>query len=228
MSSTGTATTRSRSAAALAVAALGVVFGDIGTSPLYTLKACFDFSGSQPVRPDILGICSLLVWALVIVVCVKYVSFIMRVDHDGEGGILALLALAAKPVRSGALVTAGALTSIVVVGAAMLFGDGVITPAISVISAIEGVGVVSSSLHPWIVPLSVLVLIALFAVQVRGTERVGRLFGPVMIVWFLAIGIAGAVSIAAHPAILGALDPRQGAWFALRHGVNTWLNFRHG
>lgn len=216
---------RKGSTAYLAVAALGVVFGDIGTSPLYTFKACFDFSGAHPIRGDILGICSLLVWALVVVVSVKYIGFIMRVDHDGEGGILALLALAAKPARSGALVAAGALTLIVVVGAAMLLGDGVITPAISVISAIEGVGVVSSSLHPWIVPLSVLVLILLFILQVRGTERIGRLFGPAMIAWFLAIGIAGGMAIVAHPAVLAALDPRHGISFCLRHGVGGFLVF---
>ena len=207
----------------LAIAALGVVFGDIGTSPLYTLKACFDFSGARPVQSDVLGICSLLVWALVIVVCVKYVGFIMRVDHDGEGGILALLALGAKSARPGALVAGGALTLIVVVGAAMLFGDGIITPAISVISAIEGIGVVSSALQPWIVPLSVVVLIALFAIQVRGTERVGRLFGPAMIAWFVAIGIAGAVAIARNPQVLAAIDPRHGIAFAVRHGLGGFL-----
>jgi KUP system potassium uptake protein len=207
----------------LSIAALGVVFGDIGTSPLYTLKSCFEFSGAQPVRDDILGICSLLIWALVIVVCVKYVAFIMRVDHDGEGGILALLALAAKPARSGALIAAGLVTFIVVIGATMLFGDGIITPAISVISAIEGVGVVSSRLQEWIVPLSVVVLIVLFTVQVRGTERIGRLFGPVMIVWFLGIGIAGAWAVIKHPAVLAALDPRQGVAFSFRHGIGGLL-----
>jgi KUP system potassium uptake protein len=214
---------RRKATSGLTVAALGVVFGDIGTSPLYTMRACFDFSGAHPVRDDILGICSLLVWALVVVVCIKYVGFIMRIDHDGEGGILALLALAAKPARTGALVAAGALTLIVVVGATMLLGDGMITPAISVISAIEGVGVVSSRLQPWIVPLSVAVLIVLFAIQVRGTERVGRLFGPAMIVWFLAIGVAGAVAIAAHREVLWALDPRLGIGFMARHGVGGFL-----
>jgi KUP system potassium uptake protein len=207
----------------LTIAALGVVFGDIGTSPLYTMRACFDFSGAHPVRDDILGICSLLVWALVIVVCIKYVGFIMRVDHDGEGGILALLALATKPKHAGTLVVAGVLTTIVVVGATMLLGDGMITPAISVISAIEGIGVISSRLQPWIVPLSVVVLIALFAIQVRGTERVGRLFGPAMVVWFVSIAVAGAVAIAPHREVLWALDPRQGIAFMARHGLGGFL-----
>lgn len=207
----------------LTVAALGVVFGDIGTSPLYTLKPCFDFSGARPVQADILGICSLLVWTLVVVVCVKYVGFIMRVDNDGEGGILALLALATKPALRGALIAGGALTLIVVIGAAMLFSDGIITPAISVISAVEGIGVVSSAFQPWIVPVSVVVLILLFSVQARGTEAVGRLFGPAMVAWFVAIGVAGANGIIARPQVLAALDPRNAIAFAARHGPAGFL-----
>jgi KUP system potassium uptake protein len=219
----GTKVQKSRADITLAIAALGVVFGDIGTSPLYTMKPCFDFSGARPVLADILGICSLLVWTLVVVVCIKYVGFIMRVDHDGEGGILALLALASKPARQGVLVSMGALTLIVVVGAAMLFSDGMITPAISVISAVEGIGVVSSALHTWIVPISVVVLIALFSIQARGTEAVGRLFGPTMVAWFVAIGIAGAHGIIARPQILAALDPRNAFAFAQRHGLAGFL-----
>lgn len=207
----------------LAIAALGVVFGDIGTSPLYTLKPCFLFSGARPVLADILGICSLLVWTLVVVVCIKYVGFIMRVDHDGEGGILALLALAAKPARQSVLIAGAALTIIVVIGAAMLFSDGIITPAISVISAVEGIGVISSALQPWIVPISVVVLILLFSVQARGTEAVGRLFGPAMVAWFVAIGVAGAHGIIARPQVLAALDPRNALTFALRHGPSGFL-----
>jgi len=209
----------------LAIAALGVVFGDIGTSPLYTLKPCFNFSGARPVQADILGICSLLVWTLVVVVCIKYVGFIMRVDHEGEGGILALLALAAKPVRQGVLIAAGALTLVVVVGAAMLVGDGIITPAISVISAVEGIDVVSSTLQPWIVPISVIVIVVLFAVQARGTEAVGRLFGPAMVAWFVAIGVAGTIGVTARPQVLAALDPRNAIAFALRHGPAGFLVF---
>jgi KUP system potassium uptake protein len=207
----------------LTIAALGVVFGDIGTSPLYTLKPCFEFSGAHPVPADILGICSLLIWTLVIVVCVKYAGFIMRVDNDGEGGILALLALASKPARQGALIAAGALTIIVVVGASMLLGDGMITPAISVISAVEGIGVVSSGLQPWIVPTSVVVLILLFTVQARGTEAVGRLFGPAMVAWFISIAVAGAVAILTRPQVIAALDPRNAIAFGLRHGPSGFL-----
>jgi KUP system potassium uptake protein len=202
----------------LTVAALGVVFGDIGTSPLYTLKACMDFGGGKPVLEDVLGICSLLIWTLVLVVCLKYAAFIMRVDHDGEGGILALLALGSRTNGNGGLAKAGALTIVVVVGASMLFGDGLITPAISVISAIEGIDEVSKAAHPYIVPLAVLILIALFGFQARGTEKVGRLFGPVMIAWFAALAVAGAIAIASHPAVLWALSPLHAVRFMTHHG----------
>lgn len=208
-----------RPLAPLALAALGVVFGDIGTSPLYTLTTCFSLSGASAARPeDVLGIASLLVWVLVVVVCLKYVTFILPIDHDGEGGILALLARASKSTRLGAPVAAGALTVVVVIGAAMLLGDGAITPAISVISAIEGLDVATPVAHPYLVPLAIAILIGLFALQPRGTERVGRLFGPVMVVWFATIALAGLVAIASHPAILAALDPRHAARFIVTHG----------
>ena len=213
---------RDRSAsplAPLALAALGVVFGDIGTSPLYTLATCFSLSGASAARAeDVLGIASLLVWVLVVVVCLKYVTFILPVDHDGEGGILALLARVSTSTRLGTPVASGALTVVVVVGAAMLLGDGAITPAISVISAIEGLDVATPVAHPYLVPIAVVILVALFALQPRGTERVGRLFGPVMVVWFATIAVAGIVAIAAHPAILAALDPRHAARFLVAHG----------
>lgn len=203
---------------ALIVAALGVVFGDIGTSPLYTLRTCFALAGAHPDLPGVLGICSLLFWALVIVVCVKYVGFIMRVNHDGEGGILALLALASPQPKYGQLIPTGALTIVVIIGASMLLGDGVITPAISVISAVEGIGVVSSAFQPYIVPISLAVIVALFALQQRGTEGVGRLFGPVMLVWFVTIAVLGASAVIAHPVVLRAIDPIHALRFALRHG----------
>jgi len=205
--------------APLALAALGVVFGDIGTSPLYTLKSCFAMSGASATRPaDVLGIASLLVWTLVVVVCLKYVTFIMRIDHDGEGGILALLARAIPPARDGLPVRFGVVTAVVIVGAAMLLGDGAITPAISVISAIEGLDVASPAVHPYLVPIAVGILIGLFALQSRGTGKVGIIFGAAMAAWFLAIGIAGAIGIATHPAILAALDPRHAAAFVTTHG----------
>jgi KUP system potassium uptake protein len=207
------------SASPLALAALGVVFGDIGTSPLYTLKACFDFSGAVPTSaPDVIGIASLLVWALVLVVCVKYVGVIMRADHDGEGGILALLALGTPHTGPGRPVVGGALLLTVVIGAAMLLGDGSITPAISVISAVEGVELLSPAATAWVVPLSVAILIGLFAVQSRGTERIGRLFGPVMLLWFSSIAVAGAFGIARRPEVLSAIDPRYALGFLLGHG----------
>jgi KUP system potassium uptake protein len=203
----------------LVVAAMGVVFGDIGTSPLYTLKVCLGLAGSKGGLGDVLGICSLLFWALVIVVCFKYVSFILRVDHDGEGGILALLALASPPPQFGKMIRPVGLTLIVVIGASMLFGDGFITPAISIISAVEGIGVVSTAFQPYIVPISLAIIVALFALQSRGTEKVGGLFGPVIVIWFLAIGALGAIALLRHPEVLHGLDPRYALHFAARNGL---------
>ncbi len=209
----------------LAVAALGVVFGDIGTSPLYTIKICFATAQVAPTLQNVLGILSLLLWALAFVVCVKYVGNLMRVDHDGEGGILALLALASPPKSFGMPLRVSWLTIVVVAGAAMLFGDGIITPAISVISAVEGVGVVTKAAQPFIVPVSVGILVALFLIQSRGTEKVGRVFGPVMVLWFVAIGITGAIAIVHVPQVLFALDPRHAVWFVTHHGVFGFLIF---
>ncbi|GAC1310948.1 MAG: potassium transporter Kup [Vulcanimicrobiaceae bacterium] len=209
----------------LALAALGVVFGDIGTSPLYTLKTCFQTANVGPQAENVLGIISLLLWALVLVVCVKYVGVLMRVDHDGEGGILALLSLATHPRVSNLPARANWLTWVVVVGAAMLFGDGIITPAISVISAVEGVGVATKSAAPFIVPLSIGILAGLFLIQSRGTEKVGKIFGPFMMLWFVVIAISGALGIARAPIVLWAVDPRHGIAFALHHGVVGFLVF---
>ncbi len=210
---------RSKPQLYLIVAAMGVVFGDIGTSPLYTLKVCLGLAGSKGGLEDVLGVCSLLFWVLVVVVCVKYVTFIMRVDHEGEGGILALLALASPPRPFGVTIKTSVLTLIVVVGGSMMIGDGVITPAISVISAVEGIGIVSSAFVPYVVPISLGVIIALFALQRTGTERVGILFGPVMLVWFLVIAYLGARAIFEHPEVLYALDPRYAAHFMLHGGL---------
>ncbi|MGB8267647.1 MAG: KUP/HAK/KT family potassium transporter [Candidatus Velthaea sp.] len=204
------------------VGALGIVFGDIGTSPLYTTKTCFLLAGATAASADVVGIISLICWTLTIVVCLKYITFIMRVDHDGEGGILALLALAAPPARAlGGPIGLSALTVIVTVGASMLMGDGIITPAISVISAVEGISVVSNAFTPYVVPISAVVLLGLFLIQKRGTERVGRLFGPVMIFWFIAIGVAGLVAVVHGPRILAALNPLAGVGLIARHG---WIS----
>ena len=198
---------------------MGIVFGDIGTSPLYTLKVCFGLAAAQPDRNAVLGICSLLIWALVIVVCVKYIAFIMSVDHDGEGGILALLALASPPPQFGKMIRAAGVTIIVVIGASMLLGDGIITPAISVISAVEGISVVSAAAQPFVVPLSLAIIIGLFTLQRGGTETVGRLFGPVMVLWFGVIGALGIGAIVHRPEVLWSLDPRHALAFATSHGI---------
>ncbi len=210
---------------ALAIAALGVVFGDIGTSPLYTLKTCFTTAKVEPTLENVLGIVSLLLWALVIVVCVKYVGTLMRVDHEGEGGILALLALVTPARTIGSPMKVEWLTLVVIAGAAMLFGDGVITPAISVISAVEGIGVSTQAAQPYIVPISVVILVGLFLIQSRGTESVGKLFGPVMIVWFFAIAVAGIAAIVRAPQVIAAVDPRHALRFVTHHGVFGFLVF---
>jgi KUP system potassium uptake protein len=209
----------------LAVAALGVVFGDIGTSPLYTLQTCFTTVQAKPTLENALGIVSLLVWTLVLVVCVKYVTVLMRIDHDGEGGILALLARAEPPRILGVPMRADWLVWVVVLGGAMIIGDGMITPAISVISAVEGLSVATTAAQPYIVPISAGILLGLFAVQFRGTQKVGAVFGPVMIVWFAGIGVAGLVAIVKHPAILGALNPVHAVWFVTHHGAFGFLIF---
>jgi KUP system potassium uptake protein len=199
--------------APLLVGAIGVVFGDIGTSPLYTLRQCF--SGEHPLAltpANVLGILSVIFWALVVVVTVKYVTLIMRADNRGEGGILALTALVARglegqPRRRWWLVGFG------IVGAAMFYGDGMITPAISVLGAVEGLEIITPQLHPFIVPVTVLIIGALFAIQRRGTASVGRLFGPVMCVWFLALAGLGLAEITRYPAVLGAINPAYAVEF---------------
>ncbi|MFT3774309.1 MAG: potassium transporter Kup [Minicystis sp.] len=203
---------------ALAFAALGVVFGDIGTSPLYALKECVSKEhGVAPTAENVLGLLSLIFWALMMVVTVKYLTFIMRADNQGEGGILALLALVPDKLRGkGARV--GFIAAIVVFGAALLYGDGIITPAISVLSAIEGLEVATDKLKPAVVPLTCAILVGLFAVQKRGTEGIGKVFGPVMVVWFTAIAALGVVYIGKNPAVLRALWPGYAVSFFAAHG----------
>jgi KUP system potassium uptake protein len=199
---------------ALMLGALGVVYGDIGTSPLYTLKTVLERAGTS--APDTAyGTLSLIVWTLIIATSVKYVALVMRADNDGEGGILALTArLAQKGRERPGLVAMGIL------GAALLYGDGAITPAISVLSALEGLKLPAPAVAPYILPLAVLVLLALFSLQHKGTTTIGRLFGPVMIMWFLAIGALGAIGVLQHPSILRAIDPRFGLRYLATHGFS--------
>jgi KUP system potassium uptake protein len=204
----------------LALAALGVVFGDIGTSPLYALKECVSGEhGVAPTQPNVLGLLSLVFWSLTLVVTVKYLTFVMRADNQGEGGILALLALVPAKTRSPGGARVGWIAGLVVFGAALLYGDGIITPAISVLSAIEGVEVATSTLKPVVLPVTCGVLLALFAIQRKGTAGVGRVFGPVMVAWFVTIGILGAWHAAKSPVVLSALDPRHAVSFFLEHGL---------
>ena len=213
--------------AALVFGALGVVFGDIGTSPLYTLKECLHAAGGEHanIPADLFGILSLMFWALIFVVTVKYLIFVMRADHDGEGGIFALLAILPERFRTGVAengkVTGMALLA--VIGAALLYGDGVITPAISVLSAVEGIKIASPRLEPLVLPLTCSILIALFAIQRRGTGDIGKLFGPVMTVWFVTMAGLGIYHIIQKPEILTALSPHHGAAFFARRGIHSML-----
>src|SRR5579863_4022954 len=197
---------------ALSVGALGVVFGDIGTSPLYTFKTVLDLTGGNNA-PTILGVVSLLVWTLIIVTSVKYAGFAMRIDNDGEGGILALMALLGVKRYKRPLIVAVGLF-----GAALIYGDGAITPAISVLSAPVGVNLIEPALQPYVLPLTVAVLLALFALQPVGTARIGRAFGPIMLVWFLTMAVLGIGGIVRHPAILWALNPYRGLYYLFHSG----------
>jgi KUP system potassium uptake protein len=198
---------------AAAVTALGIVFGDIGTSPLYSFQVALHLTGHKyPLPIDVLGICSLIFWALVLIVAVKYVSVVMRADNDGEGGILALLSLIYNPAeKRGQRIPFLVLLGIL--GTALLYGDGVITPAISVLSAMEGLKVAEPGFGHWVLPTTVLILLALFMVQRRGTAAIGRFFGPIMALWFVGIGLLGLSAIMASPGILYALEPWQGIRF---------------
>jgi len=209
--------------ASLALAALGVVYGDIGTSPLYTVRQVLHVSGSaRPGEAEVLGIVSAIVWSLVLVVTLKYVTLVMRADNDGEGGIVALLALASRAVSRRPRLNA-ALVMLGLCGAALFYGDAVITPAISVMSALEGVEVARPAFAPYVVPLSLAVLAALFAAQSRGATRIGHVFGPVMLVWFGVIAAAGAWKIAATPAVLKALDPVYAFEYLRHHGGGAFV-----
>jgi len=203
---------------ALSLSALGVVFGDIGTSPLYTLKTVLAITGDMPDRLAILGSLSLIIWTLIIVTTIKYVNFAMRIDNDGEGGILALMSLLGIKLKDRPHVVALGL-----LGAALIYGDGAITPAISVLSALEGLNMVAPSFQTYVLPAAVVILILLFAFQPRGTARIGSIFGPVMALWFTVIAALGLWGIAQHPSVLIAINPYYGFDYLASGGAKGFL-----
>ncbi|HVW28391.1 MAG TPA: potassium transporter Kup [Polyangiaceae bacterium] len=207
----------------LSLGALGVVFGDIGTSPLYSVRECLHGEHGIGVSHDgVLGVLSLIFWALTLIISIKYVGYVLRADNQGEGGILALMALVTtSPKVSPRQVRIAIMLGLF--GAALLFGDGVITPAISVLSAVEGLEVATPKFSPYVVPLSIIILLGLFRVQKRGTGDVGAVFGPIMVLWFFSIGAVGASQILRHPQVLAALSPAPGLGFLLTHGHKGFL-----
>ena len=208
----------------MALAAIGIVFGDIGTSPLYTMGTVFaPLDGLALNRGNLVGVESLILWALIVVVSIKYVTLIMRASNNGEGGIMALTALAASAVANNPKLRGGLLLA-GLFGAALFYGDGVITPAISVLSAVEGLKVAAPQLGPAVVPLSCAVLVVLFLVQKRGSAGIGAVFGPIMVAWFCILAVAGLVQIVETPAILVALDPLTGLSFLRAHGWTAFVS----
>jgi KUP system potassium uptake protein len=207
----------------LMFAAIGIVFGDIGTSPLYALKECFSAEHGIPFSTDaVYGVISMVFWAFAIVVSLKYVLFVMRANNHGEGGILALMALALRTAPSGSkrsllIIMAG------VFGACMFYGDAVITPAISVLSAVEGLEVISSDLTRYVIPITIFILVALFVIQKTGTAVVGKLFGPIMMIWFIAIGLMGIHQVVQNPAIFAAVNPLFAMRFLVEHSLQGFI-----
>ncbi|HEY4040277.1 MAG TPA: KUP/HAK/KT family potassium transporter [Rhodopila sp.] len=205
--------------AAGALAALGIVYGDLGTSPLYTYQTIVGSVGGHPSAEDALGLLSLVVWSLIITVSIKYCIFVMRADNHGEGGILALMALVTGRAgrAAGFLVVAGLF------GAALLYGDGIITPAISVLSALEGINVVTDTFKPYVLPAALVVLLLLFGAQMRGTASIGKVFGPVMLLWFTVIAILGLSGVLRRPEVVFAVDPWHAVRFVAAHGLQTFV-----
>jgi KUP system potassium uptake protein len=214
----GRPATPSGSLPALSLAALGIVFGDIGTSPLYTFKTILDLAGAKPDPAVILGVLSLVFWTLFIITTLKYVSVAMRVDNDGEGGILALMALLGVKKQQRPVIIAFGLF-----GAALIYGDGAVTPAISVLSALEGLEMATPIFKPYILPLAAAILVGLFAIQPLGTEKIGKAFGPVMVLWFAIIALMGISGIVHHPAVFAALNPLMGLTYLVTHGLDGFL-----
>ncbi|MBR0751679.1 potassium transporter Kup [Bradyrhizobium jicamae] len=204
---------------ALLIGSIGVVYGDIGTSPLYALReavvAASGPDGGTATAAAVLGVLSLILWALIVVVTLKYVVILLRADNNGEGGTLALMALAQRAVSWGG----GTIVLLGIISGALFYGDAVITPALSVLSAIEGIKLVTATFDPYVVPITVVILVALFAVQSRGTARVAAFFGPIMCLWFAIIAVAGIPQIIAHPEVLQAFNPLYAVSFMLHHGI---------
>jgi KUP system potassium uptake protein len=218
----GEASPAPRRSLSLALGALGVVYGDIGTSPLYALRECFHGPAAVPITPEnVVGILSLILWSLIAVVSIKYLVFVMRADNRGEGGILALLTLVA-PTRDVRGLRPAIVLLLGLVGSAFLYGDGMITPAISVLSAVEGLGIITPGLTPYVLPIAVVILGALFAIQRRGTAAVGALFGPVMVAWFGCLAVLGIRWIIQAPEVLAAIDPGRAVRFL---GTAGWTGF---
>ena len=215
---TGNRPVHTLSLQALSLSALGVVFGDIGTSPLYTLKTVLALTGGKPDRAVILGTLSLVIWTLIIVTTIKYVSFALRIDNDGEGGILALMSLLGVKLKPRPVIVALGL-----LGAALIYGDGAVTPAISVLSAVEGLNIVAPSFSAYVLASAVVILVALFFIQSQGTARIGRAFGPIMLTWFVTIALLGIWGIVKHPSVLLAINPIYGISYLHSGGVTGFL-----
>lgn len=204
---------------ALSLSALGIVFGDIGTSPLYTFKTVILLAGGGiPDTNTILGSASLIIWTLIMIASVKYINVALRVDNDGEGGILALMSLLGLKLKERPVIIAVGL-----MGAALIYGDGAITPAISVLSAIEGLEILSPSLKHFVLPIAITILIFLFAIQSKGTANIGKAFGPVMAFWFITIGVLGCWGVIQHPAVLATFNPIYGLSFLFSHGLSGFF-----
>ena len=214
---------RGRYLVVLSLAGLGVVYGDIGTSPLYAIRECFHGAHAiAPLPANILGVLSLIFWSLVIVISIKYLVFVLRADNHGEGGILSLTALA-TPIRPSGRTEHAFLIFIGIFGAALLYGDGIITPAISVLGAMEGLNVATPIFSPYVVPITIVLLVALFLFQRRGTAKVGRIFGPITLMWFTALAALGIAQILRYPAVLAAVNPLHAVDFFVRNGWHGFL-----
>lgn len=215
-------THQKQSLPAITLAAIGVVYGDIGTSPLYTFKECFSpHIGLPPTQPVVFGFLSLIFWSLVLVVSIKYLAFVLRADNRGEGGILTLMSLAGRNTYAG---TTTVLLVLGLIGGGFFYGEVVITPAMSVLSALEGLSVATPSLTPYILPAAISVLTGLFLIQRHGTGNVGKMFGPVMLIWFLSLGILGAISIFKNPQVLAAIHPHWAIQFFITHKIVAFIS----